>query len=393
MWAIIPFVHRIGHDIDPIQCMHWRPTESDIPESLKGYYDEQNLAFATKLLSICTVGQRSTFLAEHKFGVKKDTFQADESDGMSIYWTILQLYRPLDRGYRRTLESEINHFHSKFKPGKGNIEKTLEELRLKHREALDIMLRLRWDSCAIPLIDVLCQRDSLFTVKLADFRALPNDPDDSAVEFGALLTDIGGVIDQLNDAKKDWDGGSARIASANQSREFSDLRGEVKNLRALIAKPGGARTYGKPPGKPNGGNPNGSANTPKQGMCQVKGCSAKVLGYTAINQWKVCGTCLLKTRESKQVLNLVDGSTWGGQRKAKAMIALMTDSGVMVKGTKGKAKRASSSKNKRAADPAESDLSEDDVPRNKRAKRAAKANRAKAAKVVAIAPADEIMYY
>ena len=25
LWAILPSIHRIGHDIDPIQCMHWRP--------------------------------------------------------------------------------------------------------------------------------------------------------------------------------------------------------------------------------------------------------------------------------------------------------------------------------------------------------------------------------
>ena len=25
MWAIIPDLLRIGHDVDPIECLHWQP--------------------------------------------------------------------------------------------------------------------------------------------------------------------------------------------------------------------------------------------------------------------------------------------------------------------------------------------------------------------------------
>ena len=34
MWAIIPFIQRVGHDIDPIQCRHWKPTDDDVPDAL-----------------------------------------------------------------------------------------------------------------------------------------------------------------------------------------------------------------------------------------------------------------------------------------------------------------------------------------------------------------------
>ena len=30
MWAIIPDLLRIGHDIDPIECVHWKPPTHDL---------------------------------------------------------------------------------------------------------------------------------------------------------------------------------------------------------------------------------------------------------------------------------------------------------------------------------------------------------------------------
>lgn len=35
MWAIIPSLLRVGHDVDPILCMHWKPSMDDLPEGLK----------------------------------------------------------------------------------------------------------------------------------------------------------------------------------------------------------------------------------------------------------------------------------------------------------------------------------------------------------------------
>ena len=41
-WAIIPDILRIGHDVDPIECVHWRPDPTNIPSELATYYDEQS---------------------------------------------------------------------------------------------------------------------------------------------------------------------------------------------------------------------------------------------------------------------------------------------------------------------------------------------------------------
>ena len=50
---------------------------------------------------------------------------------------------------------------------------------LKHQEAMDVSLKLRWDDIGIPLIDVLSSRDPLFAVELSCYRYVPDDPDDA----------------------------------------------------------------------------------------------------------------------------------------------------------------------------------------------------------------------
>lgn len=162
------------------------------------------------------------------------------------------------------------------------------------------MLRLRWDTIAIPLIDVLSQPDPMFAVELAKHRDLPEDPDDSVVDMGKLLRDVTDAIDILDRAGKNWDQHSAKAFKATEfapNRELEALNREVTSLtKALNA--------GKLHGKHGG-------SDPKRGMCQVKGCHRKIEGYTNANQWKVCGTCLVNYRSTGKPLNLINGTTWG----------------------------------------------------------------------------------
>jgi len=78
LWAILPSITRIGHDIDPIKCMHWRPDVKTMPEALQSFWREQSRAFAKQLLMLCTPTQRSTLLGAHEFGTKKVSVKAPE---------------------------------------------------------------------------------------------------------------------------------------------------------------------------------------------------------------------------------------------------------------------------------------------------------------------------
>ena len=69
-WALIPDLIRIGHDIDPILCMHWQPpTPEQVPPELQKYRVDQNAAFANKLLALCTPALRAKLLAQRSYGV------------------------------------------------------------------------------------------------------------------------------------------------------------------------------------------------------------------------------------------------------------------------------------------------------------------------------------
>lgn len=326
MWAIIPNILRVGHDVDPIQCMHWQPSVEDLPECLASYYVEQSRVFAKKILMLAPQ-LRSTLLAEHTHGVTKVPYQAIETDGVALYWVMVQLYHPLNREHRRTLELEIMRFPAKF--AHGNPTPLLTKLREKLQEGLDIMLKIRWETTAIPLIDILGRRDPLFAVKLEKHRALPNDPDDSAVDMGKLLRDVASVVGTLDGAHKNWDeGGASKAMSAKDtnSSEFKELRSELQQLKNALASQSGPR--------------NGAKNTPRPplGMCQVVGCTRKVEGYNKTNNWLICATHLLEYKGGSGPLQLVDGSKWGKER-VKTLLAAMRQAKV-IKTTRGQKRRA-----------------------------------------------------
>ena len=328
LWAIIPDLYRIGHDIDPVTCMHWRPPKGDsaepvairvpVSDNLRRYRDDQNSAFAQRLLGLCTPGLRSTLIGQHEHGVNKVMFTASPNDGCALYWVMVQLYHPLSRDHRRVLEREIAGYSSKFYTG--DPKPHFKELRLKVREALDITARLSYDLCVTPLLDALSTRDAQFTVDLKSYRALPADPDDSAFVLDRLIAKALTITEQLDTARKRWDEKSARVAFADDD-DVDDLRTDVRELQAKLS-------HVDPTSYPK--------HNPKEGYCHAKGCNRKIEGFKKGSNWKLCSTCLLKAR-SQGGITLADGSIWGKAKIAKTC-KLYRKAGALVAKRKGAAK-------------------------------------------------------
>ena len=320
MWAIIPSIHRVGHDIDPVLCMHWKPIVDEMPESVKPFWVEQSRAFAKKLLALCSPSLRSKLLASHEHGTNKELFKVSESCGVSIYWTLVQLYHPIDRARRGSLQKEFVACVDKFKRGRGDPAIHIPELQVKHQEAMDIACRLNWDVCATPLIELLMSRDPLYTVRLEPFSVKSlEDPDDAATAIGDLITAIDVATRQLNNAEKAWDEPAGKALAATS--ETSKLQSELSKLKQAFA----ALNKKPQPHKNSGNNRQG----PK-GHCQVRGCDRKIVGWTSANNYKLCGTCLLKIKGDQKPLPLKDGTTFG----KKAAIA----QGIAFAAAKDKAK-------------------------------------------------------
>ncbi len=91
------------------------------------------------------------------------------------------------------------------------------------------MLRIRWDTAAIPIIDNLGARDALFQVELSSYRELPPDPDDSAVELDQMCSHIATVISTLNTARKNWDDRAAN--SASQDARIKEMQKQIESLQ------------------------------------------------------------------------------------------------------------------------------------------------------------------
>ena len=310
MWAILPSIQRVGHDVDPIKCMHWRPIIEDMPEAIKPFWVQQSKAFATKLFGQFTPTQRSHLLASHEVGTDKVQVQISEDCGVSLYWLLIQLYHPIDRARRRALEQEIAQQGRKFRTE--NPEAVLKELVLKHQEAMDIQCRLKWDTVALPLIRNLSDRNTLFTVRLEPFQSMvPSDPDDSVTELGELLRAVSTTLKDLK-GRVNWDTSSAKAArddTQGSADRIRDLEEQVKALQAkLVSLIGHAN----------------AVITPKLGYCWAKGCQRQITGFKkgTTDHWRLCGTCLLKLRETNTPVPLIDGTEYGQRRAKKVFQAI-----------------------------------------------------------------------
>ena len=242
----------------------------------------------------CSPGLRTRLLATHSHGVHKTSFKADANDGCAIYWVMLQLFRPVDRDHRRELELSIAKMYSKFHTG--NPTEPLADLSSKVREGMDIGARIRWDTTAIPLIDVLGSRDAMFTVELAKHRDLPPDPDDSIVELDTMIAAISDTIQVLDKAKKNWEEKTAMVASNSQSKELKAMRAEIKALKASIAHDCSDSNLNQPTStRKRKRGMKAEVQLPKgvnKGHCWVKGCGRKIEKWSPQNNWKLYTTCL-----------------------------------------------------------------------------------------------------
>ena len=322
LWAIIPDLVRIGHDIDPIACLHWKPPGRDEHvrgEHLTRYYDEQNAAFAQKLLALCSPGLRSTLIGQHEHGVNKVMFTASPDDGCAMYWVMIQMYHPLSRDHRRKLGMKIAAYATRFYTG--DPKPHFKELRLLTREALDIVAKLPYDQCVTPLLDALSTRDPLYTVDLKEYRTLPTDPDNSAFILDKLIGRAITITEQLDVARKRWDEKSARLAQADDSEgeEFTEvpttqveddepddvesLRDQLKDLQAEAALHAKAALNDR--------------GAPKVGFCQAKGCTSKIENFKPGSTWRLCSTCLLKARTQGSGIEFANGTRWPSAKVVK----------------------------------------------------------------------------
>ena len=255
MWAILPSITRVGHDIDPNLCMHWRPEVDTMPEALQPFWIKQSRAFAKQLLMICTPSQRSTLLGTHEFGTKKVSVKAPEDCGVTIYWVMVQLYHPIDRNRRRELETEISKYGSKFKSG--NVLALVKELREKLQEAKDMSCRLKWDVVAHPIVQSLTDRHARFEVQLESFLEMPKEPDNCGEDFDKLLTKISTTAKSLTGVTDVLGAKSAKKGTSDQDR----LKEMEKSIKFLQAKAAGR------PSKRGTAKNAGSFNAPASGYC------------------------------------------------------------------------------------------------------------------------------
>ena len=126
----------------------------------------------------------------------------------------------------------------------------------------------------------------------------------------------------------------------------------------------------RPRSESGSGNASGNSKI-VPGKCWAVGCQQKVTGWTKANNWKLCGTCLLKLKGSGVPVKMKDGNLFGSRAKAyKAQLEWFDSRSddekakALVVLPAGKKSKAQKNRNKRGAKKA----SKNDSPASKKEK-------------------------
>jgi hypothetical protein len=323
-WAIVPEIRRMLRDIDPNTGLHWRPSAQDrendsmwTPQMTKVRRD-QALSFATILLSEMPnqATARAALLATGSYGVHRESFKAKEEDGVEILWVYLQKIHPTDNAQQRIILDKIEKVAKKL--SEGNPKAQLDQLSELSQEASDMGAPLDWFRHGCIITSALTSRGGpaamRFESGLREFDQHPKNNQDC----GEIIDDMIAIAKSITDELLNSEGSKA--FSAMQAMTHHELQGAIAKAVRDGGKTAKAANTGRTPSKSN---PKKVEGCEKGGSCQRVGCNQKIQGWTKVNNWKLCSTCILEVRTKGNAVPLKDGSTFAPRKEGDKQLAAM----------------------------------------------------------------------
>jgi hypothetical protein len=339
------YVHRIGHDYDPVEGTYFEPpTISDnylgVPPSFraefrsesKDLYDE----FQAQLHDSGLVPALSTF----KHGLSKQhTAKCGKDDGVSMYFALLSLYRPSSSVFREELEAKIQASPSNFESG--DPVNSIKPLRTLLTEALQLGIRVRWTigKKIMLVLSGIPRFGSQYTLDLAKFKDSCKNPDDSAQHMLDMLAEVETTSKSLKQAHNlNWNSVRAHSGDVQIKKSIAKCNhGSIENC------PFGSRcryshdedTTNRSKGRPQ--------SNRFQGLCQAFADECPDPKKKTFRGRDYCPTCFKKALENNGKIKLRNGTM------AKLKKAMMTKA---IKSSEKKKRKATEPVNRPAPDQA-----------------------------------------
>ena len=179
MSTLIPAIIRMVYDYDPITSLWWSWKDysdstddyDSVPESMRPLMREHNnqLYLDIKAAMQKTTANKALWTrinATHSLGRDNKHCNAEEGDGLGLFWMMIMLYRPSDEKYREKLEQDTYALCRKLSTQKGNPKKFIEEIRIKLEDCDALGVHLKWMLTGKALVTNMSTRSNVLAQKL-----------------------------------------------------------------------------------------------------------------------------------------------------------------------------------------------------------------------------------
>lgn len=186
------YTRRVGHDVNPTKGIFYKPpTKADgyaaVPKSMREAYAAESAKIWTEL----STRAPSTILRDiqRSFHYGRDMELVGScmpDDGVTAYWAILSMYRPMDATYHDDIENWLDACYWKVNKYDGSIVDTLKAIKLRIDEAKLLGIRIKWHKTGKKWITLLAKRPN-FAVALEPFKRKVPDTDDCVLVLSDLV--------------------------------------------------------------------------------------------------------------------------------------------------------------------------------------------------------------
>jgi len=228
MSTLIPAIIRMVYDYDPVTSLWWSWKDysdstddyDSVPESMRPLMREHNnqLYLDIKAAMQKTTANKALWTrinATHSLGRDNKHCNAEEGDGLGLFWMMIMLYRPSDEKYREKLEQDTYALCKRLSTqSKSNPKKFIEEVRIKLEDCDALGVHLKWMLTGKALVTSMSTRSNVLAQKLQQYTKGDHviDRDNCSVEMGSICALVEEGLAELEDAS----GGADRAMFTNK---------------------------------------------------------------------------------------------------------------------------------------------------------------------------------
>jgi hypothetical protein len=193
-YAILPEMHRISDDFDPVHGTYYKPPSKTkqfdtVDSAYRTAYSEQAETLFLRIKSLTPADIMNRACSTFKYGMHEQyQTKCEDGDGPTLYFALVSLFKPAKAIHRDELIDHFNQAYLHFQ--KGDPKKKVEHLRPRLVDAIQLGIQLNWSTTGKKIVQVLSRSDHVMGRKIDKYENGPTDDKDTNTYLQELFATI-----------------------------------------------------------------------------------------------------------------------------------------------------------------------------------------------------------